>query len=430
MLKNNNTLTLGLIINPWAGIGGQLALKGSDGVREQALALGAKSRVQERVAQFLEQLSEVKTSLSFVSFPQSMGGELLTQQGFDVNVLSSSREKGWSNLSKADYAGTLPPQNISFTDAQDTQEAAQQMAQQKVDIIVFAGGDGTARDIAKVLLNYPEQVCLGIPAGVKIQSGVYARTPASAGRLVRELIQNTGVSLQLAEVRDIDEQALRKGELKSSRYADLLVPSFPEQGLFLQGSKLSAQQLASSAQENNSDALSTGEDLTAEEIAAYLIECNEDATNQLLIIGPGKTTLAFKKLLNTINPSKNTLLGVDVYLKGNCLLTDAKEQDLMALLENSEFANFSAQVVVSLIGGQGCVFGRGNQQLSADVLNKVIEISGKEAITVIASPHKITALQGKNLFVDTGNAELDQKLQGYCKVLVDYEHEMFCQIRN
>jgi predicted polyphosphate/ATP-dependent NAD kinase len=144
-----------------------------------------------------------------------------------------------------------------------------------------------------------------------------------------------------------------------------------------------------------------------DDIAATV--CEYIAPGELLVLGPGSTTLAIKRALGV----EGTLLGVDVVLDGVCLLRDAREAELLAALDAHAGP---ARIVVTAIGGQGHVFGRGNQQISAAVIRKV----GVEHLLVVATKHKIAALAGRPLLVDTDDPALDRELRRYLRVVTGY----------
>src|SRR5690606_20567163 len=200
---------LGLIINPLAGLGGAVALKGSDGVAAEALARGAEPRAAARTRTALECLLQLGERIEFLTFPGAMGADLLAEMGFRHRVLGSLGE------------GT--------TSADDTRKAVLALQEAGVALILFAGGDGTARDICAAVRE--GQPVLGIPAGVKIHSGVYAISPRAAGELTRRLLEGGLVRLASGEVRDLDEAALRDGRVAARWYGELTVP---EEGGFLQ----------------------------------------------------------------------------------------------------------------------------------------------------------------------------------------------------
>ena len=437
-------LTLGLIVNPWAGIGGSVALKGSDGqeIRDKAISLGAQLKAEQKLERFLISITSLKSSLNFLTFPLSMGEDALKKQGFTYQVLGKDREILWK-----ESAGALN------TSGEDSSIAAEQIMKAGVDLLLFVGGDGTARDVAKGLLeeakgllieakgfkNKSNQICLGIPAGVKIQSAVYAKTPENAGEIVKALYENVGLVIETAEVRDIDEERLRQGKVESKFFAELSVPSFPDKGLAIQGTKFGSSQYS----QDESDA----EALAQEEIAAGLFEkfelFDKGQKESLLIVGGGKTTLAFKRLLlkdNVINANsklagafEGTLLGVDVFLNTECIIKDASEREILDLMCSHPGYLQNCRIVVSVIGGQGCVFGRGNQQISAAIIEQVIAQNGKESINIVASQSKLSKLRSlgasKCLFVDTGDLDLDKKLSGSYLVLTDYDQTLLCKVK-
>jgi len=287
-----------------------------------------------------------------------------------------------------EYSGENPT-------ADDTKQAAITMADAGADIIVFVGGDGTARDVYDALGDtFP---VLGIPAGVKMHSGVFAVSPEAAGELLLQLVAGGLVGLALQEVRDIDEQAFRENIVRSRFYGEMLVPA---EGRYLQHTKIGGV-------ESN--------ELVAADIAAWLVETMDD--DRTYIIGPGSTTAAILEELGL----EGTLLGVDVVRGGELLLVDANEQDLLALLAKTEGAT---SIIVTVIGGQGHVFGRGNQQISPAVIKAV----GLENIEIVAAKSKISALEGRPLLLDTNDPELDVALSGYRPVITGYQDQIFYRL--
>jgi predicted polyphosphate/ATP-dependent NAD kinase len=259
------------------------------------------------------------------------------------------------------------------------------MAAQDVDLILFAGGDGTARDICDAIGQ--RTTALGIPAGVKIHSGVYAVTPKSAGEVAAMFLEGKLRTTREAEVMDIDEDAFRNGVLTAKLYGYLLVP---EEKRFVQSVKSGA-------------ARAEAQSLHA--IAVDVIAgMNED---DYYIIGPGTTTRAIMERLGL----KNTLLGVDIILNKQLVINDATERQLLDHIQGKR-----AKIVVTAIGGQGHLFGRGNQQISPSVIRMV----GKENIIVIATKEKLISLSARPLLVDTGDEELDQELAGYIRVTTGF----------
>ncbi|OQX38776.1 MAG: ATP-NAD kinase [Oceanospirillales bacterium LUC14_002_19_P2] len=360
--------TIGLIINPVAGLGGRVALKGSDGVKtvDQALALGAIPRAEMRTEVALEKLLPLKEQIQFLTWRDDMGGALLKRMGFASQLLNT-----------ADHEHTSP---------EDTEAAATAMEQAGVDLILFAGGDGTARNICNSVSDV--QPVLGIPAGVKIHSGVYAVTPSAAGEVVAMLIRGELVGLREQDVRDIDESAFREGRVRAKHYGDLLVP---EEGRFVQQVKQAGREV---------------EALVVQDIADYFRDdIMED--DVLYLVGPGSTTQGVMDVLGL----ENTLLGVDLICNETLIDSDMTEQDILAHIKDKP-----VKLLVTAIGGQGHLFGRGNQQLSPDVIRKI----GRENILVLATKTKIRELDGRPLLLDTGDTELDKALCGTMTVLTGY----------
>ena len=282
-----------------------------------------------------------------------------------------------------------------LTSASDTREAAAQLSAAGVDLILFAGGDGTARDIFDVIgARCP---VLGIPAGVKMHSAVFAVSPEAAGELLCRLAEGGLVGVRAQEVRDIDEQAFRRGVVRSRFYGEMMVPS---EGHYLQHTKVGGRE---------------DPDLAVADIAAWQVEAMvPDCT---YLIGPGSTTAAIMAELSV----PNTLLGVDVVRDGSLLATDADEARLLQLLSE---APGPAHLVVTAIGGQGHLFGRGNQQFSPAVIRAV----GVDNITVVAAKSKIAQLEGRPLLVDTNDAALDQALCGYRVINTGYDDHVLYRV--
>jgi len=358
---------LGLIVNPIAGMGGRVGLKGSDGqdILEKAMELGAVPTSPRRAIEALRIISSIKDIVEIITYPHEMGEDEARECGFEPKVIGSI-EKG-------------------RTTAYDTLNAAREMLDLGVDLILFSGGDGTARDIYEAVRG--EVPVLGIPAGVKIHSGVFAINPATAGDLAVKYLKGEQTVLRESEVMDIDERAYREDRLSARLYGYLMVPY---EKTMVQSSKE-----GSGAQEESSL------EAIAKEITDNILD------DHLYIIGPGTTTRPITEKLGL----KKTLLGVDVIRSGKMVAADANESRLLGLIEGAK-----AKIVVTVIGGQGFVFGRGNQQISPEVIRKV----GKENIVIVATPGKLASLRGKPLLVDTGDAELDRELSGYYRVITGF----------
>jgi len=374
-LNRSGLLRLGLIVNPIAGIGGTVGLKGSDGaeIQRQALELGALPQALNRTVQALERLVPARDDLAIVTYPGQMGEDAARACGFEPTVIGS----------------IVPGQ----TTPEDTRAAAREMRRLKVALLLFAGGDGTARDIYNAVgVGIP---VLGIPAGVKIHSAVFATNPTSAGDLAWLYLQGRVASLKEAEVMDIDEDAYRRGVVSARLYGYLHVP------------------FKTSLVQSLKTASSPGEKAAMAGIAWQVIDGMED--DWLYILGPGTTTRAITSALGL----DKTLIGVDVLFRGQLLATDVNESQLLELLKGHK-----AKIVVAPIGGQGCILGRGNQQLSPGVIRSV----GLDNIVVVSTPAKIQALGGRPLWVDTGDRSLDQALSGYARVITGYNEQVVYKV--
>ena len=365
---------LGVIVNPIAGIGGRVGLKGSDGreLLRKARGLGARPESPMRAAEALKVLSKIKDTIELITYPAEMGEDVCRQAGFSPQVIGSIRS--------------------GETTAEDTHRAAQQMAAQGADLLLFAGGDGTARNIHDAVRNTVP--ALGIPAGVKIHSAVYAITPRSAGDVARSVLEGKLMNLREAEVMDIDEAAFRRGVVSAKLYGYLRVP---KENRYVQTAKAGGLRTEKEALQG---------------IASEVVDSMDDPACYF-IIGPGTTPRTIMEALSL----KHTLLGVDVVRDKHLVARDVAEKQLLDLITGQH-----AKILVTAIGGQGHIFGRGNQQLSPSVMREV----GREHIIVLATKEKLASLSGRPLLVDTGDEELDRELSGYLRVTVGFgEYVMY-----
>jgi predicted polyphosphate/ATP-dependent NAD kinase len=357
---------LGLIVNPIAGMGGRVGLKGSDGneILKRAKEMGAQAEAPERAIRALESIAFIKDSIEVVTYPYDMGEEEAITCGIAPKVIGHIKR--------------------GKTDANDTFKAARKMVQLAVDLLLFAGGDGTARDIYRAVGD--RIPALGIPTGVKMHSAVFAISPKYAGEIARDFLEGNSLGIRLTEgeVMDIDEAAFRNNQVSARLYGYLKIPFKKNR---LQGPKSGG---------------CAGEREALASVATDVVNNMKD--DCLYIVGTGTTTRAVMQKLGL----PNTLLGVDAVLNYQLVGSDLNESQLLEVIRER-----STKIIVGVIGGQGYIFGRGNQQISAEVIKKV----GKEGILVLATVDKITTLKGAALLVDTGDKEIDKHLSGYMKVI-------------
>ncbi|PJG60207.1 ATP-NAD kinase family protein [Aeromonas cavernicola] len=366
---------LGLIINPIAGIGGAVGLKGSDGMVAEALARGAQAKAQARAHQALLPLCELTTPFELLTVAGEMGAVLATELGLPHRIIYQ------------------PPSAI--TTAADTRAAAAHMKAAGVDLLLFAGGDGTARDICAAV----GEAChvLGIPAGCKIHSGVYGVTPAASGRVAARMIAGELLSVMDGDVRDIDEAAFRAGKVRSRHYGQLQVPCDLR---YVQAVKQGGREC---------------EALVLADIAADVVEQMEPDT--LYLMGSGSTVAACMAALGL----ENTLLGVDLVENGQLIGQDLGATEILTRIRGRR-----CRLIITLIGGQGHLFGRGNQQLSPEVIREV----GLANIQVLATKAKLADLAGKPLLVDTDDPELNRALGGYLRITTGYKDQVIYPVAN
>ena len=378
MPSPSSEFSIGLVINPIAGLGGAVGLKGSDDPRIQELALqkGATPKSGQRVLEMLAALRE-------------------RIRDRNVRFLTAAGAMGETCLATMDYAYDVcfHPTPGQPTTPDDTRSTVRAIGSAGVDLLVFAGGDGTARDVLDS--TEQSQVVLGLPCGVKMYSGVFVVTPIVAAELIAAMILGERVGGESAEVRDIDESAYREGRLSSKYYGELVVPAAHES---VQATKVGGIE---------------SELLAQEEIAAGYAESMEDATTY--VMGSGTTVGAVMRYLGL----ENSLLGVDVVRGGQCIAQDVSSARLLEAI-----ADGPSKLVVGVTGGHGFLFGRGNQQISSEVIAKV----GRDHIDILATRFKMGSLANQWLEVDTGDANLDRRLQGLYKVRSGYEDFLLVQV--
>ena len=360
--------TLGFIVNPIAGMGGAVGLKGTDGrdILEKAVSLGAMPVAPARAKRFLLGLRPVEKKINLYVGAGSMGEFEAQKMGLQHNV-TGRRKKN--------------------TTAHDTKNLTKSMIDGQVDLIAFCGGDGTARDIMDIVDTRVPVV--GIPTGVKMHSAVFAVSPESAARIATTFLQD-GIPLREAEVMDVDEESFRKGRLSAKLYGYVLIPYEPK---LIQAVKMASP-------------ISEDELRNQAALAVYMIE--EMKPDLIYIVGPGTTTRTIADLVE----EKKTLLGVDLFCNKRIIAHDVSEKEILERIKDRE-----ARIIVTPIGGQGFIFGRGNQQISSAVIKEV----GIENIIVVATKHKLSELGC--LRVDTGDLELDTRMRGYMRVVTDYREE-------
>jgi predicted polyphosphate/ATP-dependent NAD kinase len=359
---------IGLVVNPIAGMGGPIGLKGSDGWTGADLeGFGAVARSGDRAALAVARLSRLGQP-DVMTAAGSMGEDAATAAGVRSSIA---------------YRPSGPD-----TTSDDTRKAVRQFIGAGCDLVVFAGGDGTARDVFNEVGQ--TALVLGIPTGVKIHSAAFARSPIAAGDVAAAFLAGDVLGTRDAEVVDLDEEAYRQGIVIVRLFGYLKVPDRADS---LQGSKVR----------------SIGDDEDIEGIGLTIADRMEPGV--WYVIGPGTTAKAALRALGL--PS--TLLGVDLVVDRRVVATDLSATALLAAT-----AGKRTVLVVSPIGGQGHVFGRGNQQLSPGLIRR----AGRGGLLIVASPRKLASMRGRPLFVDTGDRTLDRQLVGYVRVVAGRHREV------
>ncbi|MDP8012357.1 MAG: ATP-NAD kinase family protein [Thermoplasmata archaeon] len=367
---------IGLIVNPIAGMGGRVGLKGTDGwdIVEKAMKLGAKPWSEERAERMLRTLLPLLKEIKIFTYPGEMGENIAKKLGYDVEVI-----------------GKIEGERIS---AEDTRRAAKEMTRKGCELILFVGGDGTTRDIYDAVgLSVP---VIGVPAGVKMYSAVFASGPERGGELAVKYLRGMIKELQEREVMDIDEEKYRNGIFAVRLYGYLMVPYDKR---YVIGGK---------------SPTGISEKANQEAIAVDIIENMDDET--YYILGPGTTTKMILKKMEV----RYSLLGVDILYRRKVVGLDLNERDILRII-----AGKKTKIIISPLGGQGYLFGRGNQQISPSV---IMSAGGKKSIIIVATQQKILNLEGKPFLVDTNDPLLDRQLSGWYRVITGYRERWMYRV--
>lgn len=367
----NHRTIIGLIVNPIAGMGGSVGLKGTDGkMYRKAVDLGAQPVAPDKTRDLLARIKH-RDNIKLLVAVGKMGEHYVQNTGLEFSPVGSISEE---------------------TSSEDTQRIAHAMLEKGAELLVFVGGDGTARDIYDAIgLDRP---VVGVPSGVKVYSAVFAVSTRAAAELVDAFLNH--VDLSEEEVLDIDEEAFRAGRLESKLYGYLLIPNLGE---LVQGAKEASDLGEASTEAKN-------------EIAEAIVSEMDPRT--LYLLGPGTTV----KAINDYIGLPKTLLGVDAVFAKRLVATDVNEKRIIDLFQQYE----KTKIIITPLGGNGFIFGRGNKQFTPSVIQRV----SKSNIIVVATKGKMRKL--KVLRVDTGDYDLDRELSGYIEVTVGFRYKKMVQV--
>lgn len=367
-------MRIGLVVNPIAGLGGSVGLKGTDGpdTVAEALRRGAEPQAGPRARRALARLATRCPGATILAAPGPMGQDWAAGLDLTVKAVPAGPESGTARDTRAAVAGLA-----------------------ECDVIIFAGGDGTARDVAAALS--PGQALMGIPCGVKMHSGVFAVSPEAAGAMMADLLDRSRKPDwdDAAEVMDIDEAELRAGRLAPRLFGLARVPRLPSR---MQAAKGGPRQDAASALAG-----------AAAQIAGTLLP------ETLYLIGPGTSAGAVMQAAG----HRPTVLGTDALLNGAVVARDATAQDLAHLAKGRDL-----RIVLGVTGRQGFLIGRGNQQIAAPLIAQ----AGRAGLIVLATEEKLATLAQPCLWVDTGDPALDSALAGFIRVQTGAGRQMMMRI--
>lgn len=365
--KRPARLRVGLVVNPVAGLGGPGAYKGSDGNWQDALAEGYKPTAPDRARRFVK---ECGPDLHWVAAPGLLGADFAP--GCQIVLPELMPELG-------------------KTTRDDTIHAAAAVRDAKVDLLCFVGGDGTAADVCTAVDG--KQACLGVPAGVKITSAVFTHDVEEAAWLVQQL--RPGFETILRDVTDLDEVAYRTGHVDIELKGNLRVPMSPA----IQSGKVA-----------------TSTDTPLEPLIEQVLQ--EWDADALHFIGAGSVCQAIKDQFW----GKPTLLGVDAIQGSRITALDLDDRQIADLTDGQLAAGGKVRIVLSTIGGQGMLLGRGTQMFRPEVLKKI----GWESLRVVAPPEKLLGLRA--LHVDTGDPEFDLTAPKHIRVTTGWNESRMMRL--
>ncbi|MBN1330449.1 MAG: ATP-NAD kinase family protein [Candidatus Heimdallarchaeota archaeon] len=375
-IKESEKLVYGFIINPIAGVGGRIGLKGSDDTDQiwTKIESGEGKKVSnERAQRFLTTISDIKDDIKFLCYRKEMGENILLEMGFSYEVLGIN-------------------DNIRST-REDTKKAAMEMLEKGVKLIVFVGGDGTACDMYEAIQD--KIPLLAVPSGVKMHSACFALNPEIAGLIFKQFNEGQ-LNLTHSEVMDIDEEAFRAGRLSAELKGMIIIPYLKAA---FQGGKIASPASFDEKHDQLYIAQRISEDM------------NRDT---LYLLGSGSTCKAVADFMQL----DKTLLGIDAIYNRQIIALDLNESKILELLDKYP----KTKIIVTVIGNQGFIFGRGNQQFSPAVIRKV----GTKNIILIATVSKLEKTE--KLRVDTGDLKLDKELQGFIRVITSYHEDILMRI--
>ncbi len=372
-------MRVGFVINPIAGMGGRVGLKGTDGVYEKAVELGAEPVATKRAEESLQKMKGEHTwfTAGGVMGERSLKKYFLEQE---INVIYRPEKD-----------------SIGRTKAEETHEVVRRFIDEKVDLILFCGGDGTARDIYEEVDK--EKPILGIPAGVKMHSGCFGINPEGSARLFNDFVDGEADTGEV-EIMDLDEDKYREGDWEIKMHGEAISIYEPH---YIQMGKQSYRTVDQEDQKHD--------------IASHIIEEMEENPEHLFLLGPGSTTAKVQELLDL----DHTILGVDILKDKKVVALDVAEKDILEYAEDAK----GLKIIVSMIGNQGFFLGRGNQQISPEVVKR----AGLDNIFILATPTKLKRTE--HLRADTGDHDLDQEIKekGYMKVLQGYREYKLVKVQ-
>lgn len=381
-------MKIGFLINPIAGLGGTVALKGTDGLAKQALQLGAKPVSPVRAESFFETLdkacsNDIRETLEFYCPPAPMGEQVLAKFSFKYKIIPMSFQ-------------------TQDTTAEDTKTAIKLFEKEQVDAIIFVGGDGTSVDVGTTIAN--ETPILGIPSGVKTYGSVFSHTPEEAVTIL--LSFHASHHKDLADLLDLDEQAYKQGIISISLKGSVFVPAYPQ---YFQNAKERVQSSDSEIENLN-------------RIAEEVIETiSTEPGKKLVIIGSGSTFTPLGEKLRV----ERSVLGVDCFEysengSSKTLVRDAREDQIYDLLSHYT----TIFLLLTPIGGMGYILGRGNHQISPRILKCI----PKEHLLICCSSKKLATLKDGVLRIDTPNKEFNLSMTGFIKVIIDIDQRTMIRV--